>query len=359
MNESETETQPDTPTRCEGTFVREGTMVAFPLCLPGGTVQIPPDESRITALDVADDDVLYGGTSGRKTHLIMGLFHGETGIVFDLGVVAGGESCAAVCCGATRVLAAVNGPSGGQIVAQRHSRVGSNFIQEWSMYRQPFETLSLPLGGERIVHLAADALLRVAVGVTEHHLFSTDFESGATTVIAEVEGKGRIALAPDNCFYGLDADDTVWRYDPSAEALERKALRLPGGCWKRQRLHWAKDHAAGIMYLGDDEGSLFRFRPDEDFSEPVGRMPLAPAGPMAVTCDGRVFGFCGEVMSELFCYNPKTGDLANLGKAVSVLERRRYGYEFADAVTGDDGQIYFAENDNLGHVWIYFPAIRR
>ena len=35
-----------------GTFVKQGTMVAFPTCFPGTTAPIPADESRITALDV-------------------------------------------------------------------------------------------------------------------------------------------------------------------------------------------------------------------------------------------------------------------------------------------------------------------
>ena len=47
-----------------------------------------------------------------------------------------------------------------------------------------------------------------------------------------------------------------------------------------------------------------------------------------------------------------------VGCAVSVLERRRYGYQFADAVVGRDGQLYFGEDDDLGHLWIYFPSIR-
>ena len=41
-----------------------------------------------------------------------------------------------------------------------------------------------------------------------------------------------------------------------------------------------------------------------------------------------------------------------------VLERRRYGYVFGDAATGRDGQIIFGEDDDLGHLWLYFPSIR-
>lgn len=49
----------------QGTFTREGMMVAFPTCLPGMTIPIVPDESHITALDVTPDGLVYGGTSGR------------------------------------------------------------------------------------------------------------------------------------------------------------------------------------------------------------------------------------------------------------------------------------------------------
>ncbi len=44
------------------------------------------------------------------------------------------------------------------------------------------------------------------------------------------------------------------------------------------------------------------------------------------------------------------------GAAVSVFERRRYGYEFAVAVVGPDGEILWGEDDDLGHLWLYFPA---
>ena len=48
-----------------GTFVKEGTMVAFPTCFPGASTPIPADESHITALDITPDGIIYGGTSGR------------------------------------------------------------------------------------------------------------------------------------------------------------------------------------------------------------------------------------------------------------------------------------------------------
>jgi len=61
----------------------------------------------------------------------------------------------------------------------------------------------------------------------------------------------------------------------------------------------------------------------------------------------------------MFCYNPAARAVSDLGVAVSVLERRRYGYLFGDAVVGRDGQIVFGEDDDLGHLWLYFPRIER
>src|SRR4029077_16854773 len=70
-------------------FVREGTMVAFPTCLPGMTTPITHDESRITALDINSQGHVYGGTSGRQAHVFGGGLHGLTGIFFVGGDVLG------------------------------------------------------------------------------------------------------------------------------------------------------------------------------------------------------------------------------------------------------------------------------
>jgi hypothetical protein len=63
-------------------------------------------------------------------------------------------------------------------------------------------------------------------------------------------------------------------------------------------------------------------------------------------------------MSKLFCYDPAGQEVTHLGVAVSVFERRRYGYSFGDAVVGRDGEIVFGEDDDLGHLWLYYPRIQ-
>jgi len=64
-------------------------------------------------------------------------------------------------------------------------------------------------------------------------------------------------------------------------------------------------------------------------------------------------------MANLFCCDTGLQAVSPTSAvAASVLEHRRYGYQFGDAVTGPDGELIFGENDNGGHLWLYFPKIK-
>ena len=341
-----------------GTFVKEGTLVAFPLCFPGCTRPIAADESHITALDVTRDWMVYGGTSGRRVHFFVGMFHGATGVVFDLGVAEGATHCAAICCGQEKFVGFVNGPQGGRAIRGSLHALPFDLLQEWGFTRQPQEDLGEIVAGERLVHAVADPVRARAFGVTEKHLFTIGLDEGHCEVIGEVDAAGRLAIGPGGTVFGLDGADALWRYHPDQGVLTRNAVALPAGRWGAAGPLWAEDPADGRLYTADDDGNLFALTNEHGFTAPLGRTPLAPVRAMAVTRDGRLFGACGDGIGKLFRFDPADGELADLGCAVSVLQRRRYGYEFSDAVTGRDGQIFFAENDRLGHLWIYFPRIR-
>jgi hypothetical protein len=341
------------------TFVTEGTMVAFPLCFPGCSAPIPADESHITALDVVADGTVYGGTSGRQVHLFSAAFHRASGTVFDLGAVAQATHCAAVCCGRGKLVACVNGPDGGRVVLAPLRRLPSDLIQEWGFSRPAFEDLSEIADGEPILHAAADPEGARVIGVTERHVFVVHIEDASIEVLAEVAGAGRLAVGSDGNVFGRDEDDTLWHWSPADGALTRRAVGLPEGSWQTAPLIWARDGASGRLHVADGEGRLFSFDEQGGFSGPLTKTMLSPVRAMAATLDGRVFGACGDGIGKLFCFDPATGELTNLGCAVSVIERRRYGYQFGDAVAGRDGQIIFGEDDDLGHLWLYFPRIKR
>lgn len=340
-----------------GAFVQEGKFVAFPMCFPGASVPIPADESHITALDIIDNGDFHGGTSGRAVHLFAGSFAGTTGLVFDLGTVEDADQCAAVCCGQKDYVAAVNGPDGGRLVTGRMTWIQPDFVQEWGLSRKPLTDLGEPVPGDRIEHAIADAARQRVIGSTGRRLFVVDLDGMKTHVIGEIDGGGRITLGAKGGVYGLDGTAHLWRCDPVTLEVQRRAVPLPDGQWERGAIVWAANRRTGVLYAADAAGTLFRFDEGRGFGPPAGRTPLTPLGPMAVTHDGRVFGFCGDEMAKLFCFNPRRGEVKTLGVAASVLERRRYGYVFGDAITGPDGEIFFGEKDNLGHLWVYFPRI--
>ncbi|MFH1743419.1 MAG: hypothetical protein ABIH23_30820 [bacterium] len=340
-----------------GAFVKEGKMAAFPTCFPGVTVPIIADESRITALDIAPDGLVYGGTSGRKSHVFVGMFHGVTGAVFDMGALEAKENCTAVCCSEKNVVVCANGADGGSIFAHQLQTLPFDLIQEWAFSRHPFNDLGTIGKGERIAHAVTDRARTKAIGISEKHLFTVDLEHPQVNVVAEISGRGRVALGPKGCVYGMDDGDTLWCFDPMGEQFSRSAVPLPEGDWDGLSHQWAMDTGRGILYVADAAGRLFSFDAVKGFSRSLGQVIAAPVYAMAVTFDGRLFGICGEGIGRLFCYRPKCGELTDLGVPVSVIERRRYGYSFADAVVGRDGEIIFGEDDNQGHLWLYFPRI--
>lgn len=336
-------------------FVREGTMVAFPTCMPGMTTPITHDESRITALDINADGDIYGGTSGRQAHLFGAAFHGLTGIVLDAGIVAGAKSTAAVCCDPSGgAIAFVNGFRGGHAVSVPHLPLQQDWIQEWGFDKQPLKDLGECFPGEAVVHAVAAPKGNIVVGVTTGHVFTLDFESGRITAVGEAPGRGRLVVNHGGVF-GQDDGAWLWRFDLASGGVRHNAVDLPDGDWTVP-LMWARDVHSGRVFTADAAGRLFSFDEDKGFHL-LGKTHLAPVGPIAVTADGRIFGFCGTEMANLFCCDPASGSSTNLGVAASVLEQRRYGYQFGDAITGPDGEIVFGEDDNSGHLWLYFPKI--
>ena len=321
-----------------GSFINEGTMVAFPMCFPGVTVPIIADESKVTALDATSEGVIYGGTSGKRVHLFVGMFRADLGAVHDMGFVDGADQCVGMSCGPAGVAAFVNGPAGARIVCRERERTPFSLIQEWGFTRKPFRYPAVPAGAERFVHAVTDPSGKRAFATTLKQLIAVEIETGAVEVLGELRGTGRLAVDAHGAILGFDEGDTLWRFDPAARQLDRRAIALPAGDWRGLPKIWARRRGPGVLYIADGKGDLFALDAEGQFSGALGRTRLTPVGPMAVTFDGRVFGFCGDEISRMFCYDPETGKVADIGAAVSVIQRRRYGYVFGDAVVGHDGE---------------------
>jgi hypothetical protein len=341
-----------------GTFMTEGTMVAFPLCFPGASVPFPPDESRITALDVTPEGIVYGGTSGYQAHLFVGMFHGVTGAVLDLGIVPEAHHSVRVCCATDKVLLCVNEQQGGQVFSSPYQGLPFDLIQEWGFARSPL-TLVASLPEQEIL---CDAVLNPAGTVLilqgERALYRLDLSSGKLTMISPISAKSRLGRTPQGLILGWNGDQALWQYHPETTQISQQALRLPEGFEPGTHLRYALNPAKSILAIADESGKIYGYTDDKGFSQVLTQAPLEPVTALAVTFDGRIYGSCGDGIGRLFGYNPWNRETKNLGVAVSTLQQRRYGYEFGDAVTGRDGQIYFGENDNNGHLWIYFPKVQ-
>ena len=335
-------------------FVGEGLMVAFPMCLPGMTTPIPLDEAHITALDLNPQGHIYGGTSGGHAHLFAAAFNGLTGIVLDAGVIPGATDTVAVCCGDSRTIAFVNVSGCGHAVALPYIDLAQDFIQEWAFDPPVLTDLGDCVSGESVVHAVRAPSQKIIAGSTTHHLFTLDENSTKVTIVADIPAGGFLAQAGDSVF-GADDGARLWRFDLASGKIDRAAVQLPQGDWSAP-LRWARGSHRGLFFIADARGQLFSFDRQKDFRF-LGNTHLAPVGPMAVAPDGRLFGFCGDGIANLFCCDTVSGKVSNLGGAASVIEQRRYGYQFGAAVTGRDGEMIFGENDNGGHLWLYFPKV--
>jgi hypothetical protein len=362
-NTSEVESIWDTPQvqanieYCQRTFVQYGIMAAFPLCFPGATTAIVHDDSRITTLDLAPDRKIYGGTSGHQAHLFVGMLHGATGCVLDLGILSGASESIAVCCGERHVIAAANGPEGGLLFRRRLESQPPDLLQEWFFERKPLEALGLVASGEPIVHAIADSTRRFMIGITGKQLFSVEFKDPLIKSIASVSGATRLALDAQNCVIGVDGNHQVWSYDPLKDYLQFPGHALPAGKWDLTALRWARDPRDGRLYTADASGQLYSYHPESGFTRHSIKAPLCPVGPMAILPDGRMIGACGDEMANFFVYDPQKRSVENIGVAISILQNRRYGYLFGDVVVTENGHLVFGENDNSGHLWLHFPPI--
>ncbi len=338
-----------------GAFVREGRMVAFPLSYPGASAPVPADESLLQVLDTAADGTIYAGTGGRAAHLVAGLFAGVTGAVFDLGRFDDMQRTVAIGCSDTELIAWLDGEAGSRLVSRALERLPYDLTQEGGFTPQPFTDLGDPTPGRRPVAAVRTPNRKWIVGATAQDGFRLNLESHELTQVPGISTAGALGVTADGIVLGIRPDRSAWRYDPAGD-VEIGALELPEGSWDFGSWCFGRGSRGEARYLADCTGGLMAVGPKGSL-EPVARAPRGPVTALAVSADNRVFGTCGAQLESLFCFDPVTETIQDLGLIASVLQSRRYAWSLSDAVVGRDGEIIFAEQDDLGHLWLYFPRI--
>jgi outer membrane protein assembly factor BamB len=107
----------------------------------------------------------------------------------------------------------------------------------------------------------------------------------------------------------------------------------------------------GMIYGGTySDGYLFRLNPQSGevvcFGKPIREQRIRA---LALGKDGMIYGVGGEddAVSKLFRYNPKTGDLRELGV---IHERGWTVYKIDTMVIGADGVLYLGESSRISHL---------
>lgn len=340
----------------EGSFVREGTFVAFPLCFPGVTIPIPREASRIVTLTTDHTGMVYGATTGQSEHVFFACFQANSGIVLDLKWPDPAARCPAIACGPQEVIFACNPPKGGsRLLRRKLQEPPGDLLHEWSFRNHPFEEAAGCLFDDPVLDLVQTRDRQHAVVATRQGCGLYDFTEQLLVDWQPVPVAGRLGAIGDSVF-GFDDKGFLWRYTVPSRQLERTRQR-PDGAFAADGAFWAADGPGHWACLVGSDGRLFQLQ-ESGILEEQGQLPLLPVTAATVTPDGRLFAFAGEGIAHFFVHDLQDGSIRNHGAAVSVLERRRYGYAFASATTGINGELIFGEADDAGHLWLYFPSLR-
>ena len=356
-----------------GPYVREGHVVSRRLCLHQSLSEpIPEGECAITSLCRGSNGKIYGATSGKRSHL----FYYDPGPgadgVCDVGVIEGATAVrrALVATDDGRIFGGISESADGNTGGLFAYEVKSDQMSEGATNRGQIERLEAPVPGEGIAALAIDNRRQCVYGLSSVSgtLFVYDVREGEVSIKGEVD-KGRqfsrvLVTDKEGGVYGAGACGAIFKFDPDADTLTHLPVKLPtvaGRDFYNQLDSAALDERSGLIYGGGSaDGVIFVFDPDRQTIRSLGKVTAEPRfRAITVGLDGRVYGVSGDVdgMAHLFCYHPRTHELADLGIPFSASEAFWHGYEFDAACTGPFGEIYLGESERVSHLFIYFPPI--
>ena len=336
---------------------------------------IPDGESAITSLAVAPNGILYGATSGRRSHLFV--FNPRHGYVQPLGVLPA----------TTAVTHAV------VVSAEGDVYIGSSPAGHLLEYTPPTDQDHLPINigrpcrvadlgqavpGESIFALTVDRKSEMIYGLTSPsaHEFAYSIPQHSFRdlgVVARHRPEGekfetakmmsRMLVVDDSGnLYSSGERGMLYELDKATQKLSPvgvSAPAIPG------REGWTRVDAfllarSGMIFGATSDGYLFRFDPKTRTMRNLGK-PLIQYGiaGLVEAPSGKIYGIGGpkEGMARMFSYDPATGAYQVLG-FVDVNRRPYYtwqAYVVRAMTSGLDGTVYIGESERMSKLYLFYP----
>ncbi len=335
-----------------GDFVGEGMFLALPPCFPGVSLPPPADETRMHRLFVADGGrVVFAATRGPRPRLLKFLPKGALGYSVDLGSVPEVTEITALAippgvCSAGLLVACLSGK--GSSIYFWPPGWADDGIQEWQVIvRHPRLALDLPT--PRIFSMVCEGAQIFALGEGLGFFLRQHDEELILERTVEIPDVFPDIFSPG----GPHLLTSDWKFLP----VEWNTLTLG----VEERLPYGGQPAtvgvAGDGYLVwvDGSGAVHEWSGGEVRSR--GSVPLLPVHSLCRLPDGRIYASAGTEIAHWYVLEAGCRWARDLGVPVSTLTTRRYGLQFSHMLAGRDGEIFVAEDDRGGHLWIYFPPL--
>jgi len=348
---------------------------------------IPPDESAIRSLATAPNGLVYGATSGHRSHLFV--LDPRHGWVQPLGYLKGVTTVHRSLVVAADNSVYIGGSAGVDTNGQGYSGYAGGHLLHYTPDhddRKPIridaecavEDLGIPVPGDGIYTMAvdrqrglvygltyptgrffrysvADRKFTVLGGVAEHAIPGEKFEKDRNIGRA-------LAVTSDGNVYGSGEGGALFEFNVASGRLEMLRVTAPTvpGRAVYNRVDCWLPVSDDLLYGGTSDGYLFRFDIKamriDNLGKPLNQYRIRG---LAQARNGRLYGVGGEddEMARLFSYDPAAGAYEILGM-VDVNHRPYYAWQayVIDAMTaGADGTLYLGQSERKSKLYLYYP----
>jgi hypothetical protein len=376
-------------------FVTRGNFYAQELGLSGRTPHIPRNECAITALAMGKNGVLYGATSGEKSHLF--IYLPLTKRFMPLNTFGGGQSLCRnmLVDGQGRIymgtmglgkekrdghLYMYNAPEKELVINSLDDRDKGEFTL---LFKPPhvisprlsvIEDLCVPVPGEGVSAMAIDTVRNRIYGLTSPggKFFIYDIASRKTGVkeiynehIGKKSNISRAMICAGANVYFSGRYGSMIKYCPDEDVFKETNMKIPVSAGREylntvSALAQADD---GRIYGGTyADGYLFTFDPKEEKLLNLGKPSIeSHIRGITVGHDGMIWGLCGtdDELVHLIRYDPLNRNLEDFGMARAKMPKTWIMHKADVLITGSDGELFIGESDAISHLFIYYPPVEK